>query len=98
MEGKGINISKLTPSEQKFMQKFNKDAMMNKKNDIVGGCLCDLERLTQRFELLKGEMNAGNDSKKVKNEISGIINKLVQLGALKVKDAVRASKHLIADV
>lgn len=96
MEGKGVNISDLSPSEQKFLRKVNKDSMMDK--DITGGSLKDLERLTQRFEVLKGEMGAGNDNKDIKNEISKIINRLVQLGALTVEDAVRASKKLIEDV
>lgn len=96
IEGKGVDISKLKPQEQKFIKKFQRDSRMD--GDLVGGCLDDLKTLTGRLDVLKGEMKAGNNNKEIKNQISDIINKLVQLGALTVKDAIKASKDLIINV
>jgi len=97
IEGDDINIDDLPPNEQKFILEFKKVSRTD--NVITGGSICcSVMELTHRFDLLSGEIQAGNDSDSVKNELSQVINELVKKNALTVTQAVKYSKAFITDV
>ena len=88
----------LDANEKKILVRLNE--MSLDKNVIKGGALIviNLEDLGERFIVLQGEIRAGNDSKIVKNELSEILNKLVENKLVSVKDAIKLSKELILDI
>jgi hypothetical protein len=97
VKGGGIvDIGKLTPSDQKFILKFNKNSGIPRKTK--GGTVESVSKITKRFDIVSGIIRAGNDHVDLKNELSLLINRLVDLKVLSVKDAIEASRELIADV
>jgi hypothetical protein len=79
------------------MKKINKDSQQG-TNNLSGGCLDHVDELVKRYYILSGSIRGGNQHSEIKNELSGVINKLVQTKQLTVEDAIRASKELIANV
>lgn len=98
LEGKNVDISKLSPAEQKYMIDLHNESRIKHIAVAGGGLVDDIKTLTHKFDVLVGEISAGNNSKEILNELSEIINGLVQKGVLSVKQAIAYSKKFIMDI
>jgi len=94
---KNVDISALNAHEKKYIKDFLK-ASETGRSSTGGAIMNDVEDVVHRYDLLVGEIRAGNDSRKVRNELSNIINELVKKGVLTVSKAIQITKQLIADI
>jgi FAD/FMN-containing dehydrogenase len=78
----------LSPSEHEFLFQLAKDAKIDDRLAIPAPKLDADEQEMHRFELLKGEVMAGNDNKDVVKELKRLLLKFSQDGRLN-KTAVR---------
>jgi hypothetical protein len=74
----------LKPDEKKIMDHLLKTSGMD---DTLGIRITDseLNDLIDRYELLRGQILAGNDAKEVRKEIKTVVLKLVRLGKLPLR-------------
>lgn len=73
----------ISKSGLKAQLKYSKDKLKNDVNYII-----------EQFNILKGEIIAGNDNPEIKEEIKTVLNKLVELG--KITDAM--ATDIISDL
>jgi len=56
----------------------------------------DMGKLIKRFDILKGEVQAGNDSKELLTELKQVVLKLVKLGKLPLKQSFHLMLELVS--
>jgi hypothetical protein len=99
-----VNSKKLslTDGEKKYLQLLlNKsDAEISKsKNKVLNdGSVNEISLMKNRLNILMGEIDAGNDNPKIKDEIASIITNLVELGKISREQAKEFMKTFIADI
>lgn len=76
--------NKLKPDEKKIMDHLLKTSGMD---DILGIRIREdeLNELVDRYELLRGQILAGNDATEIRKELKNVVLKLVRLGKLPIK-------------
>jgi hypothetical protein len=82
------DLRSLSPDEQAFLYQLAKDSKIDDRLAIPAPKLDADERELHRFELLKGQVMAGNDNKELVQELKRLLVKLAGEGRLN-KTAVR---------
>ena len=72
IQGKKPSIKDMTTDERKYIE------MLSKRSGVKDGGCCSDEDPTSRFDLIIGEIQAGNNNPALKNELSMMINVLLK--------------------
>ncbi len=93
-----IDTSVLKSVEKKYLIDFIKESQQHGVVLTGQGLFKNIKEIIQRFDILTGMIRAGNNSKKIVNELSSVINQLVQTGTISVEHAINVTKSLIANI
>ncbi len=86
-----VNLNPLSKQENALLTHIIQSSKMQFNNKISNN---DNE-LLNRLKLITGEISAGNNSKLLKNELSGILNSLHQSGELTADEIISSTKKYI---
>jgi polyhydroxyalkanoate synthesis regulator phasin len=76
------------------MQKFR-----NPKNKVLNdGSVNEISLMKNRLNILMGEIDAGNDNPKIRDEIGSIVTHLVELGKISRDQAKEFISSFVANV
>jgi hypothetical protein len=88
-------ISKLSSTEKDVFNRLIYLAGFHRDEEIGYGISDTLEKVRNRFDVLEGEINAGNDNPQVIEELCHVVHKLCNLGAVTRTEASKYIKNLI---
>jgi len=86
-----VNLNPLSKQEMALLTHIIKSSKMKFDNKISN----NENELLNRLQLITGEISAGNNSKLLKNELSGILNSLHQSGELTANEVITFTKKYI---
>lgn len=92
--GLAVDQSELTPEESKFVDHIVRKSGIKFTSHVP----TNGKKLTRRLELIVGMIDAGNNSKILKNELTDILNQCLEKGLITPKEAKHATRKYIMDI
>jgi len=89
-------LNGLDDKEKKLLHKIAKSTQILERFSIPNPNLSQEQRDINRFEILRGEMNAGNDSKELVKEFKLLLLKLMNAGKIPRREGQEILTDFIA--
>jgi hypothetical protein len=87
--------SRLDTGEKKILQKFLKSSNFNTASSVKSYQSDEDQQLMNRFELLKSEIEAGNDSDELLHELKQLTKHLASIGLIQKRQANKILLQLV---
>lgn len=96
VEGEGmVDISRLPLKDQTYVKHFQKRSGLPMDRIVGDGMHSELSAASKRLEKVIGSITAGNDSKKLRNELNSLLNKLKRGGLISGAQMARISEAFL---